>query len=243
MSSNFLARHYNAMTGFPARVDNLVGSIEPWVRAWNVRSALDAGCGGGALLFALDRLNVEPVGLDLNESMLRLALDNARAAGKTFRFCGAPYTSAGAVFPERFDAVFVLGNALIGHDTERDLVDSLRGLRDALKPGGHVLIQNLNPIPFVLGLKTIINRRIDGERSYLRYMIPIDRNRLFFSAIAAGPGDAIDIHTNTWTVWDHVRLHACLNKAGFTDIEVLGGINRASYDPRTSTDLVFSAKK
>jgi len=52
MSTNFLARHYKTMTGFPGRITNLAGMIERWVREWNVKSALDAGCGGGALMFA-----------------------------------------------------------------------------------------------------------------------------------------------------------------------------------------------
>ena len=99
--ATFLARHYNAMTGFPGRIDNVAKMIEPWIRQWNVHVALDAGCGGGALMFALDRLGVEVIGLDLSESMLRLALDNARAAGKTFQFCGAPFRSAGAIFPQK----------------------------------------------------------------------------------------------------------------------------------------------
>lgn len=243
MTSNFLPRHYNAMTGFPSRIDNLAKSIEPWVREWNVRTALDAGCGGGALMFALDRLNVEPVGLDLNESMLRLALDNARTIGKSFRFHGAPYRSASAIYASRFDAVFVLGNALIGHDHDSDMIESLRALRDTLKPGGHILIQNLNVTPFALGLKTVINRRIDGDTRYLRYAVPLDTSHLLFSAIADGPGDAIEISTHIWTVWSRERLQACVKAAGFNLIEVYGGINRLPYDPHTSTDLVISGIK
>jgi SAM-dependent methyltransferase len=243
MTSNFLARHYNAMTGFPSRIDNLAKSIEPWVREWNVKSALDAGCGGGALMFALDRLNVEAVGLDLNESMLRLAMDNAREAGKSFRFHGAPFRSASAIFSSRFEAVFVLGNALIGHESDADMIESLRALHVTLKPGGHILIQNLNLTPFALGLKTVINRRVDGDTRYLRYAVPMDSGHLFFSVIADGPGDAIDISTHIWTVWSRERLQSCVEAAGFNQIEVYGGINRSPYDPRTSTDLVISGIK
>lgn len=243
MSSNFLPRHYNAMTGFPSRVDNLVKSIEPWVREWTVKHALDAGCGGGALMFALDRLGVDVVGLDYSESMLRLALDNARRAGKSFRFCGAPFRSAAAVYPSHFDAVFVLGNALIGHETDADMLESLRGLRGALKPGGRMLIQNLNVIPFMLGLKSVINRRAVDGTLYLRYAVPVDTGRLLFSAIADGPGDIPEISTHIWTVWSRQRLQSCLERAGFTQIEVFGSIDRAPYDARISTDLVFTAMK
>ena len=241
MSATFLAQHYNAMTGFPGRIDNLAKTMAPWVSEWNVGTALDAGCGGGALMFALDQLNVEVIGLDLNEPMLRLALDNARARGKSFRFSGAPFSSAAAIFPSRFDAVFVLGNALIGHETDAEMIGSLRGLHGSLKPGGHILIQNLNLTPFALGIKRIINRRVSGDTRYLRYAIPVDAGHLFFSAIADGPGDAIDIQSHIWPIWEHTRLRACLADAGFSQSALYGGIDRSPYDARTSTDLVFSA--
>ncbi len=242
MSTNFLAQHYNAMTGFPGRIDSLVASIQPWVLDWDIDNALDAGCGGGALMFALDRLGVDVVGLDLSEPMLRLALDNARAAGKTFKFCGAPFGSAGVVFPKSFDAVFVLGNALIGHESGAEMIDSLRGLHASMKAGGHILIQNLNLTPFALGLRRVINHRVVGEVRYLRYAVPVDSGHLYFSVIADGPADNIEISTHIWTLWDHERLAACLHAAGFADIATYGGINRSPYDPRASTDLVFSAK-
>lgn len=243
MSTTFLARHYNAMTGFPGRIDGLMQTIEPWVREWNIKYALDAGCGGGALMFALNRLNVDVVGLDLSESMLRLALDNAREAGKTFRFCGAPFGSAGTVFPSAFDAAFVLGNALIGHETDSEMTESLRGLHAALKPGGHILIQNLNLTPFALGLKRVINRRTDSDTRYLRYAVPIDSGHVFFSAIVDGPGDRFDVNAHVWTLWERDCLAACLDAAGFTAIETYGGINRSPYDPRTSIDLVLAATR
>jgi SAM-dependent methyltransferase len=242
MSQTFLARHYNTMTGFPGRISNLAGMVEPWVKGWNVKSALDAGCGGGALMFALDQMGVEVVGLDINEAMLRLALDNAREAGKTFRFSGAPFSSAGQIFPGRFEAAFVIGNALVGHETEAEMLESLRGIRDSLKPGGHILIQNLNFAPFALGIKTVINKRVVGDLRFLRFAVPAAPGRLFFTAIAEGPGDNIDITTHNWVIWDRDRLQYCLDKAGFTDIAVYGGINRSPYDLRTSTDLVFSAQ-
>lgn len=243
MSQTFLARHYNAMTGFPGRIDSLAKSIEPWVKEWRVKTALDAGCGGGALMFALDRLSVDVVGLDVNEAMLRLALDNARQFGKVFRFCGAPFASAGAVFPARFDAAFVIGNALVGHDTDADMRASLRGIYDSLKPGGHILIQNLNFMPFVLDLKSVINRRVVGDLRFLRFAVPAGQGRLHFTAVAEGPADEIDITTHNWTVWDRHRLHSALDAVGFNTIECFGGIDRSPYHARVSTDLVFAAQK
>lgn len=243
MSSTFLARHYNAMTGFPGRIENLRQSIEPWVRQWNVQHALDAGCGGGALMFALDRLGVEVVGLDLSEPMLRLALENARQAGKTFKFHGAPFGSAARIAPSEFDAIFILGNALVGHETDAEMTESLRGLHGALQPGGHILIQNLNFVPFAMGLKTVINRRVAADTRFLRFAVPENSGRLLFAAVADGPGDKFEITAHSWVIWNRDRLMSCLDDAGFSDFEVYGGIDRSPYDPRKSTDLVIAARR
>lgn len=242
-SNTFLARHYNRMTGFPGRIEPFGKLVEPWVRQWSTKIALDAGCGGGALLFALRQLGVEPIGLDLSEPMLRLAMENARQLGETFRFAGAPFRSAGEIFPSYFDTCFVLGNALAGHESQEDLVDSFRGLHDSLQPGGHILVQNLNPEPFFLGLKELINRRREGEVTYLRFASPIDTQRLMFHAVADSEGQTPELTSGIWYRWNRERMTAALDDAGFRGIEVYGGIDRSPYDERWSTDLVLAAIK
>ena len=79
MSTSFLARHYNTMTGFPGRITNLAGMIEPWVKEWNVKSALDAGCGGGRNLTYLIRRGFDIWGTDRDQK----ALASARADAAT----------------------------------------------------------------------------------------------------------------------------------------------------------------
>ena len=237
---DFLARHYNAMTGFPARVDTLAAAIAPWVERYRIRRALDAGCGGGALMFALRRCGVEPVGLDLSEPMLRLAMDNARAWDEQFEFVGAPFSAAGRIFPDRFDAVFAMGNALVGQETDTLMTESLRGLLAALRPGGLLLLQILNLRPFFLGSKTLIAHRHVGAVRYWRYAVPMD-GRLIFTAVAAGPGDQLAMTTSTWEDWDCERMSVRLDEAGFTDIQVFGDLQRSGFDEDTSTDLVIAA--
>ena len=165
---DFLAKHYNAMTGFPGRIGALKETIAPWVSDWTVGRALDAGCGGGALLLALDELGVETTGLDISVPMLDLARENARERGRTFPLHEASFEAAGAMFPEAFDAVFSLGNALVNASDDAEMVRWLTGLRQSLRPGGHLLLQNLNLTPIKLGLKSLIARRTTPQGEYLR---------------------------------------------------------------------------
>ena len=240
---DFLAKHYNAMTGFPGRIDALTASIRPWVEKWRVKTALDAGCGGGGLMFALDNVGVTPVGLDLSEPMLRLAMQNARQRQKAFQFCGAPHSSAGRIFPDAFDAVFCLGNAVIGEPDDAGMTASLAGLRESLRPGGHILIQILNLTPFFLGLKTVIARRTLDGYDYLRYAVP-NGDSLTFSALVIGrDNNTLDVHTSAWERWEHDRLVTCVWNAGFDSVESRGSIDKAPFDPRKSTDVVIAARR
>ncbi|MBI5867319.1 MAG: class I SAM-dependent methyltransferase [candidate division Zixibacteria bacterium] len=240
---NFLARHYNAMTGFPGRIATLADSIRPWVEEWRVTTALDAGCGGGALMFALADLRVAPTGLDLSEPMLRLAMDNARQRGRTFVFHGAPHSSAGRICPDTFDAVFCLGNSIIGEPDDAAMIESLAGLNAALRPGGHILIQNLNLTPFLLGIKALIARRSVDGCGYLRFAVPVG-GRLLFSALVLPSGDeSPDIQSAIWENWDKDRVLACVWKAGFKHVECYGSLDKKPFDLRHSTDLVISAQR
>jgi len=239
---DFLAQHYNAMTGFPGRIGTVKEAIQPWVTVWNVVTALDAGCGGGVLLLALDECNVKAVGLDISPPMLELARANARDRGKSFELSEASFASAGVLYPEAFDAVFCLGNSVISAADDEEMVTWLTGLRDALRPGGGLLVQMLNLTPFKLGLKSLINRRSTSNGEYVRAATP-SGDRITFCALFLGPNDRTDLHFSNWRLWEAESLTGCVQKTGFKQLEVFGSLRKAPFDPRTSTDLVIAARK
>ncbi|HUU44260.1 MAG TPA: class I SAM-dependent methyltransferase [Acidobacteriota bacterium] len=237
-----VARYYNRMSGYPGRIDNLVELIAPWIERWHPQSVLDAGCGGGALMLALRRLGVEVVGLDASDAMLQLARANASERGHEFVFVSATFAEAGTRFPGRFDAVFALGNALVSPENDREMDDSLRGLHDALRPGGHLLLQCLNLIPFYRGAKTLISHRRDEDTHFLRFAVPAGE-RLLFTVAVVEPDAVPHVHTGWWQLWDAPRMTERLKSTGFAEIEIYGGIDRSDFDGAQSTDLVLSAKR
>jgi SAM-dependent methyltransferase len=239
---DFLARHYNAMTGFPGRIDALARQVRPWIEEWGPHEVLDAGCGGGALMLALDRLGVTPMGLDSSEPMLRLALANSRAQGRRFRFCGSSFEMAGRLYPARFDAAFCIGNSIIGAPTDRDLISWLAGLHGALRPGGHLLLQLLNTRLFMLGLKSVIARRTVGNGEFVRAAIP-DGDRLNFCAFYLGTEGETHVHISRWIPWDLRRVSSALLGSGFQNVEAYGSLERVPFEVRSSADLVVSAQR
>lgn len=239
---DFLAQHYNAMTGFPGRIGTMKEAIAPWITAWHATQALDAGCGGGALLLALDECGVETAGLDLSAPMLQLAHQNAKERGREFDLREASFEAAGEMFPEAFDAVFSLGNALVGATDDCEMERWLTGLRDSLRHGGHLLLQILNLTPIKLGLKTLIARRSAPDGEYVRVATPAG-DGITFCALYLGPDKETDVRFANWGLWEAGRLADCVAHAGFDEIEIFGSLKKAAYDPRTSTDLVIAARR
>lgn len=90
---------------------------------------LDAGCGPGADLDALERAGVEPVGFDITESFLREARDRTDDAG-TVRgdLRTLPFAD------ESFDGVWCSASLL--HVPRPDVDGALADLARVLRPGG-----------------------------------------------------------------------------------------------------------
>jgi SAM-dependent methyltransferase len=242
---DFAARHYNRMTGYPQRIDRLADLIAPWIKKWNAQSALDAGCGGGALLFALHRLGIDRdrlAGLDLSEAMLNLTVDNAREQGIELELAQVSFAQAGESFPKRFDTVFATGNALYSPDSDEAMQEALKGLHGALAPGGHLLIQSLNTVPFLAGQKRVISHRHVAGVHYLRSAVPVG-DRLMFQLTVIDPEQPPTVEARVWEIWDASRMTACLQNSGFDEIELYGGLDGSPFDPDQSTDLVIAAQR
>lgn len=118
------------------------------VRATGAATVLDVGCGEGWLARALAAEGLDVTGFDGSTALV----DDANADGGG-RFFALTYEDAAAE-PERlggpYDAA-VANFALLGDD----LAGLLGAIREAVRPGGHLVVQTLHPLgvepPFVDG--------------------------------------------------------------------------------------------
>jgi SAM-dependent methyltransferase len=109
-------------------------------RELGARSVLDVGCGTGtlALLLAADGLTV--TGVDPAAASLDVARAKPGASAVTWL-----HGDATTLPPLRVDLATMTGNVAQVFLTDADWLATLRGVRDALAPGGHVVLETRRP--------------------------------------------------------------------------------------------------
>jgi 2-polyprenyl-3-methyl-5-hydroxy-6-metoxy-1,4-benzoquinol methylase len=205
---------------------------------------LDIPCGLGRLTLPLARRGLEMTGVDLTESYIRKARRLSQSEGLDVRFLAQDMRRI--EFREEFDAAFNWFTSF-GYYSEKENLLCLRRLRDALKPGGQVLIETLNPS----WIKS--HFRPSGEQTIGRVRVEQTRHR-------TGPSDPYS--RTTWALtyrgrtvrntiairlYNGAEMRQLLQKAGFGEIRLYGH-NRLDDPPgqrftRHSRRLIAVARR
>ncbi|HUT21780.1 MAG TPA: class I SAM-dependent methyltransferase [Candidatus Bipolaricaulota bacterium] len=102
----------------------------------NGQKILDLGCGNGRLVKLFDGFNVDYLGLDVNEELIKLAKEQ----NSDKNFATADILSFDA--NEKFDLIFMV--AVLNHFNKAERKIVLDKVYSALKPGGYLLMTNWN---------------------------------------------------------------------------------------------------
>lgn len=130
---------------------------------------LDLGCGFGlfSLYFASVNPNLEIHGIDANASRIHLAGESARKLG----VANVHYRQLDVrelVVDDGFDAIYMLD--LVHHIPSEAVAGFLDTLAGILKPGGRLIIKDVEPTPWHKMLFTLIlDRLMAGWRDPIRY--------------------------------------------------------------------------
>jgi len=164
-----IASFYDEMTGYDRRLENDHGIIKGVVEKYNIRNALDAGCGTGVHAIILSKLGVSTVGFDASPEMLAKAEENAKRAGVHLDLVEARFEHIPEKWHGEFDAVFCLANSLVGVETEPRLLQSMQSFRRALKSGGRAIVQLLNAPKFRESGTRLIKASGDDRYTFIRF--------------------------------------------------------------------------
>jgi SAM-dependent methyltransferase len=255
MSNNF-ASYYDAVINWKKRLAREIPLLEELARQAAGRVLVPA-CGTGGHVVALAQQGFNVLGFDADAGMVeftRRRIETAAAAitaahGKAeARLLTMESATA---LPAEFGAAFCLGNALPGLSAEGQLLAALRGVANALRPGGIFLTQNLNydlrwqqrisQFPLLTG-------ETPREEILLVKVAEYHVNHINFHAIFL----AREKPTGKWQA--HTRasrqiplfqklLTDLATQAGLGDFRFWGDFARTPFELEGSHDLIVAARK
>jgi SAM-dependent methyltransferase len=180
---------------------------------------LDLACGYGRHAIALAARGYDLVGLDLSLDMLKAALARAQKASLAIKFVHGDMRDLN--FQQVFDGAFCVDTSF-GYFSEPENLMVLRGLSDALKSGGRLLLDVANRD---YCLKSVPTRnwwegdgclvQEDVEFDYVASRVAIKR----FSVFADGTQQESNISVRLYALHELTRM---LQVAGFEIREVSG---------------------
>lgn len=245
-----LAQFYDIMNDWPSRLAYERTFLTHHLDAHGVRTVLDAACGTGQHTLALKEWGYLPTGVDASPLMIQRARQNAASRGIDVPFHIARFDELPHLFLSPFDAVICLGNSL-PHVTSDDQLDrSLSGMANVLRPGGVLILHNLN----------YDRRWVERPRFFKLDSGVIEEQEVLVWRLADYEETSITFHTalfqredeGKWTVEVQstpqkplfkIDMKRRLERLGWGNIEDYGNLAGDPFDPRSSDDLVLIATK
>jgi glycine/sarcosine N-methyltransferase len=214
---------------------------------------LDAAAGTGMHVIALVQRGFLAAGADLSAGMIARASENSRQAGVQVRFVVAGFGDLAEAFWDDlpFDAILCMGNSLPHILTSALLAAALADFSACLRPGGLLLIQNRNFDAVMTARQRWMEPQCDqeGEKEwiFLRFYDFRPDGLIDFNILTlyreAGGAWRQRVSTTQLYPQRKAELVEALQKAGFTQIKSLGGLNRLPFKANQSGNLVTTALK
>ena len=260
-----LAPMFDVMTDWEARLAAEGPFLKAILEEAGARRVLDAACGSGGHALWLARQGYDVVGADVSPVMIALARQKAAAAGLDVPFAVAALSDLQplahvsqplAPNPQpstHFDAVLCLGNSLPHLLTQDDLVAALQGMAGMLRPGGALVLQNLNydlrwqkqPRWFMAQGGVLDGQEVLVWR-FADYDAPAGRIAFHIALFRKdAPNWKVEVHTTPHRPLFQTDLIAALAEAGFSETRACGRMTLPEelFDVSRSGDLVVVAKK
>ena len=211
---------------------------------------LDSACGTGQHAIALAREGMRVSGADISLEMIKVARENAASAGLDVRFEPVGFGSLSLTFcAGGCDALLCLGNSLPHLLTGSELAEALADFHSCLAPGGLLLIQNRNFDGVLARHERWMEPQAhtEGEHQWVfqRFydfepdgLIRFNVVTLYREGTAEWNARTTSTHLYPQT---HQDLSAALKTAGFSDLQLYGGLGGGEFDPDKSANLVIAA--
>ena len=242
-----LARAFDVMTDWPARLGFEMPFIQRTLDQHHVRSVLDAACGTGWHAIALAQRGYTAAGCDASRAMIERARKNAAQAGVNARFETADFRRLD-LFAGKFSAILCLGNSLPHLLSRQELAAAFEQIFRRLDRGGVVILHNLNydlrlktkPRFFSAsgGADTLVWRFADYGPEFITFHTALFERKEESTRAASW---SVEVNSTLQRPWLSRDLDDALTRAGFENIQHFGGLDGSPYGPEKSGDLVIVA--
>ncbi len=254
-----LAPMFDVMTDWDGRLATEGPFLRSALEEAGAVTVLDAACGSGGHALWLAQQGYRAVGADSSPAMIELARQKAAARGVAVPFVVAglgdlsPTLSLSRSPTPPFDAILCLGNSLPHLLAQEDLAAALRSMAAVLRPGGLLVLQNLNydlrwqkqPRWFAAQGGELDGQPVLAWR-FADYDVPAGRIGFHIALFRQEKsGWKVDVHTTPQRPLFRRDLLAALADAGYGDIRSYSGMSLPleAFDPARSGDLVIAARK
>jgi len=220
-----------------AEVDFIVHATSPPPGA----SVLDVGCGHGRHSLELARRGFRVTGVDLSEPSLEVARRAASDEGLEVAFVRADMRDI--AFEGHFEVAINMFTAFGYFEDDADHARTLSGIARALRVGGSLLIDTVNPLWLFRHFDPTTVSRLDDGTLFLEergYDALLGRSHATWTFIR--PDGSRHEQWHTMRLYTLAELAALLRRAGLDIVETWGDLAGAEYGMDTNRMVVLSRK-
>ena len=205
-------------------------------------SILDLGCGFGRHAILMAEHGFEVTGIDLSETLLKRAQRDAnrKKANVTFLLGDMRQLDLRAAF----DATIVLGSTF-GYFDDRTNLEVLKRIRNALRPGGRLMVEFLNRDRVVNELPRVTWWRQDNRLYLDESEFDFERSRLCSKrTVIFDDGSPFREQYYDMRLYSLHEVHALMAMAGYQVAQITGSVHhRDLFFPMNSRQLLVLASK
>ncbi len=196
---------------------------------------LDLACGTGIYTIALGKKGFDSVGIDLDETMIQIAKDKAKAESVTF-YSGDMLQFNNFVAEKNFDLIYCIGNSMV-HLNDREAVENLiKTVYEKLEVNGAFVVQIINynrivnkdikSLPAIYdkekGVQFIRNYRFDHTKEKIHFETKLIINKDGLDKIYENSVPLLPIKSD--------ELLTMLRKVGFSTIYLHGEFAEVEFN-------------
>ncbi len=204
-------------------VKNNIGSLSE-------KQILDIGCATGELAFNLAKEGAKVTGIDLNEDLLKQAINTNKHSNLQFQ-TGNMVDLETDFQAQQFDAVLCFGNTLVHLPTVELIQQMIKGVKSVLKPGGLFLMQILN-YDYILKKQLSELPLIETEniRFIRNYKFNVNSPILHFQTNLHIKKDKLIVSNETSLLaLQSSALTSLVKKSGFKKIELYSNFKQSPF--------------